>query len=129
MGNRHVAVALWAGMVVMTPAITHAQGITRQPLQTNDFPAGYTTVTAIATIAPSACAGRHIHPGLETSYVLEGEFILKIDGKPDQKFKAGDSFSVPIAVKHDGCNPGTAPAKLLGIYIAEKGKPLASPAP
>jgi len=109
-------------------AAAQAQGITRQPLQTTDFPAGYQTVTAIATITPGACAGLHTHPGLETSYVLDGEITLKIDGKPDAKMKGGDSFQIPISGKHDACNTGATPSKVLGIYIIEKGKPLASPA-
>ena len=128
MGNRQIPVALWAGIVAMMPATTHAQGITRQPLQTNDFPAGYTTVTAIATIAPGACAGLHIHPGLEMAYVMEGELILKVAGKPDQKFKAGDSFQNPDAVRHDACNAGNVPTKTLGVYVVERGKPIAVPA-
>jgi serine protease Do len=44
----------------------------------------------------------HTHPGLKTSYVLDGEVTIKIDGKADQKMKAGDSFQIPISGKH-GC--------------------------
>lgn len=129
MSNRQIALALWAGIVAMTPATTHAQGIKRQMLQTADFPAGYTTVMGVATVAPGSCAGLHIHPGLEASYMLEGELTLKVDGKPDQKFKAGESFQVPTAAKHDACNTGNAPAKLLGVYVVERGKPVALAAP
>ena len=123
-----IALASFIGFVGTT-AIAQAQGVTRQVMQTTDFPAGYQTVTGIATIAAGACAGPHIHPGLETSYMLEGEITLKVDGKPDQKFKAGESLQVPIAAKHDACNTGSAPAKVLVVYIIEKGKPIASPAP
>jgi len=119
---------LSAFAIALAPVAAQAQGITRQPLQTTDFPAGFQTVTGIATVAPGACAGLHTHPGLETSYVLEGEVTIKIDGKPDQKMKAGDSFQIPISGKHDACNVSTAPAKVLAVYIIEKGKPLASAA-
>jgi quercetin dioxygenase-like cupin family protein len=129
MNNCKVALASFVGIAAIMPTAAQAQGITRQLMQTTDFPAGYTTVTGIATIAAGSCAGPHIHPGLETSYMLEGEIILKIDGKPDQKFKAGDSLQVPIAAKHDACNPGGLPAKVLTVYVIEKGKPAASPAP
>jgi quercetin dioxygenase-like cupin family protein len=115
--------------IVLAPAAAQAQGVTRQLMQTTDFPAGYQTVTGVATIAAGACAGWHTHPGLETSYMLEGEIVLKIDGKPDQKVKAGESLQVPIAGKHDACNTSSAPAKVLVVYVIEKGKPLASPAP
>jgi quercetin dioxygenase-like cupin family protein len=115
--------------IVLAPAAAQTQGITRQVMQTTDFPAGYQTVTGVATIAPNACAGLHIHPGLETSYMLEGEITLKVDGKPDQKFKAGESLQVPIAAKHDACNAGNAAAKVFVVYVIERGKPVASPAP
>ena len=82
MRNLKIAYALCIGISVITPVAARAQGITRQLMQTTDFPAGYTTVTGIATITAGSCAGSHIHPGLETSYMLEGEIILKIDGKP-----------------------------------------------
>ena len=132
MVKSEIALALVIGFIGTTaiaPVAAQAQGVTRQVMQTTDFPAGYQTVTGIATIAAGACAGPHIHPGLETSYMLEGEITLKLDGKPDQKFKAGESLQVPIAAKHDACNTGSAPAKVLVVYIIEKGKPIASPAP
>jgi quercetin dioxygenase-like cupin family protein len=66
---------------------------------------------------------------IDASTPLEGEVTLKIDGKPDQKVKAGESLQIPIAGKHDACNTGNAPAKVLVVYVIEKGKPLASPAP
>jgi quercetin dioxygenase-like cupin family protein len=127
--KRKIALASFIGISVITPGAAQAQGITRQLMQTTDFPDGYTTVTGIATLAAGACAGPHIHPGLETSYMLEGEIILKIEGKPDQKFKAGESLQVPIAATHDACNTNNAPAKILVVYVIERGKPVASPKP
>ena len=129
MSNWKIACALCIGISVITPAAAQAQGVTRQLMQTTDFPDGHTTVTGIATLTAGSCAGAHTHPGLETSYVLEGEIVLKVDGRPDQKFKAGDSFQLPIAAKHDACNQGSAPAKVFVIYVIERGKPVASPAP
>jgi quercetin dioxygenase-like cupin family protein len=129
MVNRTIALASLVTAVLIAPASVQAQGVTRQLMQTTEFPEGFTTVTGMATIAPGACAGRHIHPGLETSYMQEGEITLKVDGKPDQVVKAGQSFQVPIAARHDACNTGSAPAKVLVVYVTERGKPLASPAP
>jgi|SRR5215813_5730665 len=127
--NRKIVLASLLGATIIVPAAAQAQGITRQIMQTTEFPAGYTTVTGIATIAAGSCAGPHFHPGLETSYMLEGEIILKIDGKTDQKFKAGESLQVPIAAKHDACTAGNAPARVLIVYVIERGKPIASLAP
>jgi hypothetical protein len=52
-------------------------------------------VTAIAEVPAGVCAGRHIHPGIESGYVLEGDVVLKLEGKPEQTFKAGQWFPNP----------------------------------
>ena len=86
-------------------------------------------VVARVEVAAGAKAGRHTHPGDEISYVLEGEATLLIDGQPPRTVKAGESFVVPAGVVHDAHNDGNVPTKLLGVYVVEKGQPLASPAP
>jgi quercetin dioxygenase-like cupin family protein len=110
-------------------AIAQQSGIKRTPLQKIEFPEGYVTVTGIAEIQPGGTAGRHTHPGIETGYVLEGEADLIIEGKPDLHLKAGDSYSIPAGVVHDAKVHGDKPLKVLGIYIVDKTKPLATPVP
>ncbi|ROZ77717.1 cupin domain-containing protein [Ramlibacter sp. WS9] len=90
---------------------------------------GREAVIARVEVAPGAKAGRHTHPGDEISYVMEGEATLLIDGQPPRKVKAGESFVIPAGVIHDAHNDSKAPIKLVGVYVVEKGKPLASPAP
>jgi quercetin dioxygenase-like cupin family protein len=114
----------WAGV-----AIAQQAGIKRTPLQKVEFPEGYNTVTGIAEIQPGGSAGRHTHPGIETGYVLEGEADLIIDGKPDLHLKAGDSYAIPAGAVHDARVHGDKPLKVLGVYVVDKTKPLASPAP
>jgi quercetin dioxygenase-like cupin family protein len=106
-----------------------AQGIKRTPLQKIDFPAGYTTVTAIAEIPAGGSAGRHTHPGVETGYVIEGEGDLIIDGQPTKHLKPGESWTIPAGAIHDAKVTGDKPLKIMAIYIVEKDKPLATPAP
>src|ERR1700742_4020030 len=106
-----------------------AQGIKRTPLQKIDFPEGYSTVTAIAEIPPGGGSGRHSHPGIETGYVLDGELELAFDGKPSQKVKAGESYQIPAGQIHDAKAAGDKHLKVLAIYIVDKTKPLATPAP
>ena len=103
------------------------QGITRTPLGTMDFPAGYQTVMGVAQIPAGVCADRHTHPGVETSYVLEGEGVLKVEGKPEQRLKAGEPLQIPANAPHSPC--ATTALKILTVHVVEKGKPLASPAP
>jgi len=114
-------------LVLMTFAASAQEGIKRTPLQKIDFPDGYTTVTGLAEIQPGIAAGRHVHPGIETGYVLEGETVLSVDGQPDRTMKAGDSFTIPAGVPHDARAVGDKPVKVLGVYIVERGKPLATP--
>ena len=102
--------------------------IKRTPLQKADVPAGtYEVVTGTAEIAANTNIGRHSHPGIETGYVLEGELTLLVEGQPPQRLKPGDSYKIPERAIHDA-RSGDKPAKVLAVYIVEKGKPLASAA-
>ncbi|MEJ6021794.1 cupin domain-containing protein [Ramlibacter sp. PS4R-6] len=90
---------------------------------------GREAVIARVEVAPGGKAGRHTHPGDEISYILEGESLLLIDGQPPRRVKAGESFVIPAGVVHDAHNDSGKPVKLVGVYVVEKGKPLATPAP
>jgi quercetin dioxygenase-like cupin family protein len=90
---------------------------------------GREAVIARVEVAPGGKAGRHTHPGDEISYVIEGEATLLVDGQPPRKVKAGESFVIPAGVVHDAHNDANVPIKLVGVYVVEKGKPLATPAP
>jgi quercetin dioxygenase-like cupin family protein len=89
---------------------------------------GREAVVARVEVAPGGIAGWHTHPGDEISYVLEGESVLMVAGQPDRVVKAGESFVIPAGTVHNAKNSSNAPAKLVGVYVVEKGKPLASPA-
>jgi quercetin dioxygenase-like cupin family protein len=90
---------------------------------------GREAVITHVEINPGVSVGRHTHPGEEISYVIEGEGELLIEGQPARKLKAGDGFIVPAGAKHDARNTGTTELKLAAIYLVEKGKPIATPAP
>jgi len=105
-------------------------GVQRTVVKRGDISVpGREAVIARAEIAPGAATGRHTHPGEEISYVIEGEGEILIEGQPALKVKAGDGFIVPNGAKHDARNTGTQTMKLAAIYVVEKGKPLATPAP
>lgn len=86
-------------------------------------------VIARVEVAPGAAAGWHNHPGDEISYVLEGEATLIVAGQAPRRVSAGEAFVVPAGVVHNAINNGAVPIKLVGVYVVEKGQPLASPAP
>jgi quercetin dioxygenase-like cupin family protein len=105
-------------------------GVQRTVVQRKDISVpGREAVIAHVEIAPGVSVGRHTHPGEEISYIIEGEGELLIQGQPALKIKAGDGFVVPNGAIHDAHNTGTQPLKLAAIYVVEKGKPLATPAP
>lgn len=117
-------------LVTATVIYAQASGLTRTLVGKADVSVpGREAVVARVELAPGATAGRHTHPGDEISYVQEGELELRIDGQPPRIVKAGESFVIPAGVIHDAHNASSSAAKLLGVYVVEKGKPLASPAP
>jgi len=85
-------------------------------------------VVAHVELAPGASAGRHTHPGDEITYFLDGEGELLIDGAPPRRVKAGEAVIIPAGTVHDARNAGTTTTKLVGVYVVEKGQPLATPA-
>ena len=80
-------------------------------------------------IPPGAESGRHVHPGTELGYLLEGTLVLEVEGGAPMTLNAGSSWTVEASKVHNARNIGDSPAKALVVYIVEQGKPLASPAP
>jgi quercetin dioxygenase-like cupin family protein len=109
------------------PAAT--PGVTRKILAQTDGPMpGYVTILAQAEIEPGVSVPRHTHPGVESSYLLEGYLDLAIQGQPNRLVKAGESWQVPPETPHASAKPTETKIKILSTYVVEKGKPLASPA-
>jgi quercetin dioxygenase-like cupin family protein len=132
MHTRHLTLLATVAALTLAAGTLFAQasGLTRVMVGKGDVSVpGREAVIARVEVAPGAKAGRHTHPGDEISYVLEGEALLLVDGQPPRTVKAGESFVIPAGVIHDAHNESSAPIKLVGVYVVEKGKPLASPAP
>lgn len=120
--------ALVCAALVATAAAAQ-EGIKRTPLHKYDVPdSGYETVMGLAEVQPGATSGRHTHPGVEMGYVIEGESELLIDGQPPKRLVAGQSYRIEAGVVHEARNAGTTLAKVLAVWVVEKGKPLAIPA-
>lgn len=119
-----------AALAVAGGLFAQASGLTRTLVGRADVSIpGKEAVVARVEVAPGARAGRHTHPGDEISYVQEGQVELLVDGQAPRVVKAGESFVIPAGTVHDAHNASDAPVKLVGVYVVEKGKPLASPAP
>lgn len=89
---------------------------------------GYEAVVMKVELAAGAHAGRHSHPGDEISYVTGGEGELLVDGEPARRLKPGEAFVIKAGKVHDLHNTGSVPVQAIGVYVVEKGKPLATPA-
>lgn len=122
----------WLGLALLVGATLCAQnpGLQRTVVTRGDTTVpGREAVIVKVELAPGASAGRHTHPGEEISYVTEGQGEILMEGKAPLKVKPGDGFVIPGGTKHDARNTGSTPLKLIAVYVVEKGKPLATPAP
>ena len=120
--------AVMAAILVLGLA-SHAGAQQRTILQQFDVPGSkYTTIVSLTELMPNELAARHTHPGVEMTYVLDGEGDMSVEGQPVKHVKTGDHWAVPAGVPHFMKN-GPKPMKLLVTFVLEKGKPLAIPAP
>ena len=104
-------------------------GVTRKILSQMDGPMpGYVTILVEATVDAGVVVGRHTHPGIETSYVLEGSIELPIQGQPTKSYGAGETYQIAAGTPHAGGKASDKKVKIASTYVVEKGKPLASPA-
>jgi len=129
-----LAVTLVAGMAIgmLGTRILSAQqpDIKRTELLRTPLPdvAGKEAVVFTAEIPPGVVTGKHRHPGSELIYVLEGSYVLEVEGKGPLPLKAGDARYAPPGEIHAAKSVGsTQPSKVLVFLIAEKGQPLAIP--
>jgi len=82
-------------------------------------------VIVSSELAPGELGKKHYHPGHQFSYILEGSMIMEIEGKPPVTYKPGDTFYLTPNQVHYAKNVSTtAPVKVLGFSIADKGQPL-----
>ncbi len=119
-----------AALVCCGALLAQNPGIQRTVVAKSDVSVpGREAVVAHVELPAGAVAGWHTHPGDEASYVMEGEATLLIAGQPPRKVSAGQGFVIPAGTVHNARNESAGPVKLVGVYVVEKGKPLASPAP
>jgi quercetin dioxygenase-like cupin family protein len=121
---------LGVGAAVDHVAFAQQPGIKRTVLLRTDEPGApaYEAIMGVAEIAPNASSGKHRHPGIELAYVLEGSVVVEREGRAPVTVKAGEAFKNDAEI-HNAKNIGNKPVKILAVYLVEKGKPLAVPAP
>ena len=111
----------------VAPPVAQAQlpGTTRTNLQRHDLSApGREVIQVRVDIGPGVTAPRHIHPGEEIVYMLEGLLEYRIEGRPPVVLKAGEVLFIPAGAIHAVKNVGSGNGAELATYVVEKGKPL-----
>lgn len=121
--------AAWVA-VFAAPALAQPSAVHKETLQTQPFPAPpLHSVLVHTTVDPGGTGARHTHPGLELAYVVQGEGLLSIQGRPERRLARGDSFAVPPNTPHSVRNTGRDALVMVSTYVVDAGKPIASPAP
>jgi quercetin dioxygenase-like cupin family protein len=119
------ALLIVAGGLALYVARAQQTGSKRTDLQRHDLSApGREVVQNRVDISPEAPAFKHLHPGEEIIYVLEGSLEYQVEGKPPTTLKAGEVFFVPAETIHAVKNVGDGNGAELATYVVEKGKPL-----
>jgi quercetin dioxygenase-like cupin family protein len=82
------------------------------------------------TYPPGGVSAAHRHPGITLVYVLEGEIVSSVGDGPEQTYGPGQMFmETPNQLHGVSRNASkTKPAKFIALLLAEKGKPLTTPA-
>ena len=86
----------------------------------------YETVIMHVALAPNFNTGLHTHPGFDAAYLLEGGLDVLERGEPAKAIRPGESWHVKPGVVHE-VKAGAQGAKVLAVYVVERGKPLATP--
>ena len=108
------------------PQVTRTE-LLRQPVAGVE---GKEVVVFIADLPPGAVAARHLHPGDEAIYMLQGALTFEPEGGQPFELKAGQIAFNPAKHIHKATNKSSSePAKVLNCMLAEKGQPLSTPMP
>ena len=83
---------------------------------------GLEVIVSVVELPPHTTLPKHLHPGEEFAYVMEGSMVLWQEGKPDRALKAGDAGGVPLRQVHT-TKTGAEGAKLLVFRVHAKGEP------
>jgi len=103
--------------------------ITRTILEKFDVPdSNYETIIMHVELAPKVNTGLHTHPGFDAAYLLDGDLTVLERGQPAKPIRPGQSWHVRPGVVHE-VKAGDQTARVLAMYVVEKGKPLPTPWP
>ncbi len=120
MGLGLMTIPAWADGYPAVPLFTGGKTVMDEQIA---YPAtGSAQVTAMmVTIGPGEQTELHTHGVPLFIHVLEGDVTVDYQGRGQRTYKQGESFLEAMNVPHRGLNPGSAPVKLLAVYIGAAG--------
>ena len=80
-------------------------------------------VSVTGELEPGGRTSRHQHPVPVFVYVLEGTLTVQADGGEPREYPAGKAFVEDVNHWHQALNKGTAPVRILVVFMGEEGKP------
>ena len=80
-------------------------------------------VSVIGELESGGRTARHQHPVPVFVYVLEGTLTVQADGGQPREYPAGQAFIEDVNHWHQAFNKGSAPVKILVVFVGEEGKP------
>jgi quercetin dioxygenase-like cupin family protein len=83
----------------------------------------YACVLVEVDLAPGELVPRHMHPGVESTYLASGTMMLSVQGQSDRMVKAGEGYQIPPDTPHNIRN-GPDRSKIVSTLIVEKDKPM-----
>ena len=78
---------------------------------------------AIITLAPGAKTVLHKHGVPLFGYILEGEITVDYGDRGKRTYRAGEAIMEAMEVPHFGADAGTAPVRILTVYMGADGAP------
>lgn len=134
--SRPISAAMFAALLAAAPHSASAQPAPAEARPTlllretvTGMPRGERQEIQVltATIAPGQATVFHTHAFPVTVHVLEGTFTLEMEGRPTAVVQAGQAMVEPPHVRMTGYNRGTAPLRVLIVYVADPGTPFLHP--
>jgi quercetin dioxygenase-like cupin family protein len=80
-------------------------------------------VSVTGELEPGGRTSRHQHPVPVFVYILEGTLTVQADGGQPREYTPGQAFVEDVNHWHQAFNKGTAPVKILVVFMGEEGKP------
>jgi quercetin dioxygenase-like cupin family protein len=102
------------------PLLSTGTSIIGEPLRYPAAGAAHVTA-AIVTMAPGERTIVHKHGVPLFAYILDGELTVDYGTHGKRTYRPGQAFMEAMDAEHFGINNGSAPVRLLAVYMGAKG--------